>query len=480
VYKCKEGHTLNGEAGGQSTLTLGCGEDGEFPPATHCKPVTCGQPPELVDATPEATAEVRFPNNAVFFCGVGYAFNETDPADIRLEVPCRASGDFEIPTGTYTPACVQGSIEDYNEKLFATDATTESACRAQCAATAGCVAFDYAPVRWSNSCRGIGPNTPRLGIDTPRKYCEMPKANSKQCVRLSCGEPPALDSAVHSAGVRRFGDVVEYQCAEGYTVDGSSVGRTNFQIRCQENALFSEPLVFACQAITATVVGRVSDATNLAPVPGVTVELSGGGDHHDAWSKTAATNSQGRYMVTVPAGAAELRATRDGYIGYSQGASDAMRPEIFISPKMSADTLRVVLTWEERPKDADLHIYWGPARACHVYYARPTVSSCHGLGAAHEVDDMDGNGPETIRVTSLQHGCRGTASCKLYINVENYSGRPSLIAGKAIVRVYQADRELAEYQVTKDMGVVEDDRWFVAVFDGKTNQISVCRSSRCS
>ena len=57
---------------------------------------------------------------------------------------------------------------------------------------------------------------------------------------------------------------------------------------------------------------------------------------------------------------------------------------------------RVILTWAEQPPDLDMHLFICN-RGCEVYY--PTANkNCENVNL--DVDDTNGNGPETMTLTS--------------------------------------------------------------------------------
>lgn len=60
------------------------------------------------------------------------------------------------------------------------------------------------------------------------------------------------------------------------------------------------------------------------------------------------------------------------------------------------DSLRVVLQWDNQPKDMDLHAYF---ENNHIYF-----SDRHGDKAYLDVDDTDGFGPETITIKKRKNG----------------------------------------------------------------------------
>lgn len=121
-----------------------------------------------------------------------------------------------------------------------------------------------------------------------------------------------------------------------------------------------------------------------------------------------------------------------------------------VSPELNIDQFRVVLDWDEKPKDLDAHFV--KDGNYHISYRNTRVLS-DGTGMLDR-DDMDGYGPETITVARIDFN--GNYS----FFVHNYSqeinaGAPNISVSKATVRVYGNNKLLKTYTIPQN-------------FDGKT------------
>lgn len=77
--------------------------------------------------------------------------------------------------------------------------------------------------------------------------------------------------------------------------------------------------------------------------------------------------------------------------------------DIYATPKLSKDELRIVLTWGDTPQDLDSHLF-APANSegnYHICYYK--MSNADG-SAALDVDDVNGYGPETTSIYKLKRG----------------------------------------------------------------------------
>ena len=95
------------------------------------------------------------------------------------------------------------------------------------------------------------------------------------------------------------------------------------------------------------------------------------------------------------------------------------------SVNMAVDSIRVVLTWGQYPRDIDSHLLIG--NSYHVYYSNKTPS---GAGANLDVDDTTSYGPETTTITSVKEGY------KYRFYAYNWSGEANLSSSGAMVQIY--------------------------------------------
>ncbi len=90
---------------------------------------------------------------------------------------------------------------------------------------------------------------------------------------------------------------------------------------------------------------------------------------------------------------------------------------------VSGSGVRVVLTWGSTPSDLDSHLLINDG-AGHVYYSNKSYGNC-----TLDVDDRDGNGPETITIKEVQAN-------KYEYYVYNFSKSGTFYNANATVKVY--------------------------------------------
>eukprot|EP00928_Gymnodinium_smaydae_P007356 TRINITY_DN12653_c0_g3_i2.p1 TRINITY_DN12653_c0_g3~~TRINITY_DN12653_c0_g3_i2.p1 ORF type:complete len:1803 (-),score=176.54 TRINITY_DN12653_c0_g3_i2:449-5857(-) len=409
-YVCPEGHSLDGEANGDTRQDLRCGSDGQFPATRSCKPIKCGAPPNVAKAASSAVM-VHFPATVTYTCDAGYSLNKAQASQNTFAYKCTASGSFE------------------------------------------------------------------RGVDAEQSDVEAPR-----CVEVSCGEPPSYQFANHERGERRFGQTVAYTCEDGHSSDGTLRGLKAWSITCGSTGTYSPARATACQAITFKVVGRVLDATNLASVRDAVVTISKGD-----LAVQASTNHRGEFRVEgVPAGDVEVKAEVERYITgtkrlmVERSVLSGEAADLTISPVLPPDGWRIVLRWNERPRDLDSHIYFGERQSCHGYYSRKRVTCSNGVRATLDVDDTNGVGPETVTLSKVSGSChRQRGECKIVFKVHNYSRRPGFQQSDAVVKLYNGDREMGEFRVKAGDGTVHGDWWSVVSIDGKAGTFAACTTSSC-
>ena len=162
---------------------------------------------------------------------------------------------------------------------------------------------------------------------------------------------------------------------------------------------------------------------------------------------TLTTDSNGLFStMDLVKGYYTAEVTAEGFVveysNITASDSDAIQ-EIAITPELqTADNLRIILTWNDRPRDIDSHVEgrWSQTEYFHVYFANRNAYRGDETVANLDLDDMDGFGPETVTLT-----VDPTADYIYY--VDNFSGEAPLSTSGAQVRVYQGNSLLEVYNV---------------------------------
>jgi len=135
--------------------------------------------------------------------------------------------------------------------------------------------------------------------------------------------------------------------------------------------------------------------------------------------------------------------------------------DITITPMLSNEEIRVVLTWGLTPSDLDSHMK-GPGGA-YTWYRKKSYYKDGERIQELDVDDVTSYGPETTTIYDIQPGIY-----KFYVH--NYSRSPSITTSGAQVKVYQGGRQIAVYNLPTDQG--SGLYWNVFTYDSTTGVIT--------
>lgn len=243
--------------------------------------------------------------------------------------------------------------------------------------------------------------------------------------------------------------------ADGYSTLTSNQSVAEDEIKYTEHIL----LMDNDQSGSGTAGGTVSNALDGKGLSNVKLKLRAdwnntSGGYVEGFETT--TNSSGKYSISnVPVGYYTIEASLNGYVtGHSNiivlsdGAKDDF--DFTITPTLSDDEIRIVLTWGSSPSDLDSHLIGkSPANnSFNVYYSNK-VYKFEGMEMANlDVDDTSSYGPETITILEDIYGTYTYA-------VHDYSHKSSsastaLSFSNAVVRVFIGSTQVAEYHVPTD------------------------------
>lgn len=219
-------------------------------------------------------------------------------------------------------------------------------------------------------------------------------------------------------------------------------------------------LVGESDAESGTASGKITDALTGTGLEDVTLTV------RDGWNNTlfgdvvttVSTDSNGNYSLTLPLGNYTLYATKSNYVAnivniiVQEGETDAQNGAL--TPIVSSDTYRIVLTWGENPKDLDSHVEGklSNGSAFHVYYSSKTKSDGGVKFCNLDVDDVTSYGPETITLTP-------TTNEPYYYYVHKYKGTGTVASSEAQVKVYLGDDLVRTFNVPTSLG--DSDYWNV-------------------
>lgn len=207
---------------------------------------------------------------------------------------------------------------------------------------------------------------------------------------------------------------------------------------------------------TGSITGQVTDATTGDPIAGAVVSADTG--------QSDTTGSDGLYELTnVPAGDRMVTASATGYTSASSTvtvpAGGTAVENFSLSP--SGD-VTAVLTWNTVVSDLDLHMSGpdGSGGRFHVNWQ----DTAHSDYVTLDRDDVDGEGPETIRVTvSPSNGGQWVAG-SYHVWVHSFS-EEDFDLSDAVVRLNDQSTQRGEFEAANATGDSEQDIWLVVHFD---------------
>lgn len=190
----------------------------------------------------------------------------------------------------------------------------------------------------------------------------------------------------------------------------------------------------------AVLEGVVVSATTGQPVAGATVRLSG-------TPLETATGADGRFRLqNAPEGEASVEISANGYsteqLEAKLSASPGSGLRVALSPGLAEGQIRFVVTWGGEARDLDAHLE-GPLpgnQRFHIFHKQKGDLASKEF-VSLDVDDRDGEGPETITVLGVQPGryhyfihnadtgaddglSRSAAEVKVYQGGQTYRFRP--------------------------------------------------------
>ncbi len=243
--------------------------------------------------------------------------------------------------------------------------------------------------------------------------------------------------------------------ADGYKTLTSRQKIEENEIKYTEHIL----LINDTQTGNGSAGGTVQDALTGYGLADVTIRLRRDWNQEDGTyfeEYETYTDSNGKYSIeNVPVGYYTVEAQRDGYVkGYRNiiVMSEELKDDFdfTITPILSNEEYRIVLTWGESPRDLDSHLLGRTPsdNTFNVYYSSKKYQY-EGVEMANlDVDDTTSYGPETITILENIHGTYIYA-------VHNFSNRGSstsdaLSYSGAVVRVFRGSTQIAEYHVPTD------------------------------
>jgi hypothetical protein len=414
-FQCIDGHTMSGKAGGSVDFSVECQNTGEFTAPESCSPVKCDDPGELAHATVSPSEKIQFGMEVQYRCQAGY---ESAKGETVLVMACKGDGLFDKKGPGMSDDDVSG----------------------------------------------------RMGAIV----------SMGECLPVLCGPPPEIayttwkgrhtltgDEVEVPIGTEvNFETVLDYKCDEGYSMDGTQTGDTDFSVDCDATKSFINHEA-TCEIIQYLVTGLVSDAASKTygglPVAEAGITIGG---------KTARTDEAGRFDLTLPKGTYTIESSAAGYINADKQVviDGDTAIAIAMSSTLPLNSWRAVVKWKD-DSDLDASVLFGKMESCEATFKHQTTASCPGAGsivAVHE-NDAAKKGPETVRVDNVGDCDALGGACTITFYVEDYSG-PGLAESGVNVVVYHGAEKVATFDYTEG---ADPKRWGVFTLDSQAGAETV-------
>ena len=226
-------------------------------------------------------------------------------------------------------------------------------------------------------------------------------------------------------------------------------------------------MVFGSEGEIGTSSGTIHNALTGGTVEGVSLTVRKGWNNLSTGDvvSTIVTDENGCYSVTLPIGNYTLYAEKPGFVAVSFNivvqTVATNNQNASITPIISGDKFRVVLTWGLDPRDLDSHMEGTLSNRgkFHVFYGSKSAFDGEVEVCNLDVDDVTSYGPETITLNA-------TNSTPYYYYIHRFAGSGSIATSSAKIMLYQGENLVATFNVPTDLG--SDDYWNVfAISNGE-------------
>lgn len=189
----------------------------------------------------------------------------------------------------------------------------------------------------------------------------------------------------------------------------------------------------------ATFTGTITDASNGNVLSGASIYVQGY-SHVNTRS-----NGSGEFTLRdAPAAMITLMAFKNGYepgfvIKTGRSNQTTGNSNISLLPEgFGNNKTIIILTWAATPADLDGHLYVGDSSDTHIKFDNKgdsdgTLDTAPFAGL--DVDDTNGNGPETITIRYANNQFDYNGTYRFFVH--NFTGTPDISASDAVVTVYQ-------------------------------------------
>lgn len=214
--------------------------------------------------------------------------------------------------------------------------------------------------------------------------------------------------------------------------------------------------------IFSGVLGNVSDAITGNEISNATIKFRKGwntteGDYAKGLfgEYSVKTDNTDAFYISLPIGNYTAEVIKDGFVtGYYNVFSSKgyFEYNLILTPVLSEDEYRIVLTWGSTPRDLDSHLFGilDLKEVFHVYYGNKSYNESGKEMAVLDLDDTSSYGPETITL-KIDNAMLEKEGLYRYIVRDFTNGsRPTsnqLSMSGASVKLYQGNKIVRTFNV---------------------------------
>lgn len=172
------------------------------------------------------------------------------------------------------------------------------------------------------------------------------------------------------------------------------------------------------------------------------------------------TDYRGEFTSELPVGIYTAELIKEGFVtGYVNVISttgDSGEIQIMVlTPELSSDEYRIVLTWGKEPKDLDAHLVYKKQNNIlfHIFYRIKMYSLLGENIVELDLDDTTSYGPETITIKKSSELLSEGNFTYIVYDYTNRNDRSSnnLSLSNAFVRVYKGNTLIESYSVPQNI-----------------------------
>ena len=215
--------------------------------------------------------------------------------------------------------------------------------------------------------------------------------------------------------------------------------------------------------LLGSVTGRIKDASSGSGVGGVHLSIREGSDNKvGATVYECDTDASGNYLVELDEGNYCIQVSKSGYIDNFENVS-VMRNvartgiDIILSTELNGE-IRMVLEWESTPEDLDMYLTGNTNSGTSINVNYQNMKDYDGSGnciAELDVDDTNGNGPETITL----HDINGVYN----LSIQDYHSTGTMANTNVRVTIYLPNNTSQTITINHNLGSTNN--WNVCTID---------------